>query len=277
MAIDVLVYGSCRVHRPIDEAAASGRCGYEHGGSRAYLHSIGEAVQRLRWLKGEIEIPEKLAPLIFSRDRIPDVDPTRRDASLGSDVALIEVCSEKELLLGDVRLQMNYLNANLLRSLGPRGSVWWGELVHDGEPSRASIEAVLSSPEFLDAGFGEVEESILVETRCVKTDDARLEKALKQFRELWRKPFVIVTHVGLPLKSGRLLRDRLAFIERLRSIATRLAIPMFEPAPVITAVGRNRALQRNGEDLDHYAPSFELMYGWYLVNRVAVPALLQAA
>ena len=144
---------------------------------------------------------------------------------------------------------------------------------HEGAASREIVEAILQSPDFAEHGFGPVEAHDLRNTRCEIDDEDRLRDGLTALCAEWGKPIVVVSHVGLPLVSGRWLSGREAFIQRLKRVGHDLGITVFEPATVINQVGRQFALQRDGEDVDHYAPRFERIYGWYLLNRVIRPAL----
>lgn len=265
--------GSCRVHGPMREIAASGRCHYVHGGSRAYLHSVGEALQRLNWGLGARAIDDRLAPYCFATERAPCVTAESVRALESCDLLLLEISSAKELLCDRVNLQLNYLHRHLLSALGETGAAWWREVVTKGGASRETAEKVIGSRDFMERGFSDFDATVLREMRCVTMDAARLDVALAQLRDLWRKPIVIVTHVGLPLKSGARLAEREAFIGTLRHVCANHSVPCFEPSSVISVVGRAFALEDGGEDLDHFHPQFEPIYGWYLLNRVIGSAL----
>ncbi|QEN87672.1 hypothetical protein FZC33_15695 [Labrys sp. KNU-23] len=267
----IFVLGSCRLHRPMEEIAATGRCTYSYGRSRAYLHSVGEAVQRLRWMRGEGLIPDGMAPYVFSTERTPVLSANAQREQTKADFLLVEVASEKELICDGVYLQLNYLNHHLLSPLGEGGKAWWKEMLQKRRISAATAEKVIASEQFAEAGFGEAEARILRDTYCEIADENALRLSLAELKRLWGKPMAAVSHVGLPLQDGRVLHSREAFIARVKKVGAELGIPVFEPRGVIEAVGRTRALERQGADLDHYDPNFEQMYGWYLLNRVIKP------
>ncbi|PRH87613.1 hypothetical protein C5L14_13540 [Labrys okinawensis] len=267
----VFVLGSCRLHRPMEEIAATGRCSHYDGGSRAYLHSVGEAVQRLRWMRGELTIPDGMAPYVFSTERVPRLSANAQKEQAKADFLLVEIASEKELICDGIYLQLNYLHRHLLSPLGEGGKLWWKEMLQKRSISADTAQKVIASEQFAEAGFGEADARILRNARCELADENALRQGLIELRQLWGKPMAAVSHVGLPLQDGRVLQSREAFIARVKKIGGELGIPVFEPRGVIEAVGRTRALERQGADLDHYDPGFEQMYGWYLLNRVIKP------
>lgn len=267
----VFVLGSCRLHRPMEEIAATGRCSHYDGGSRAYLHSVGEAVQRLRWMRGECQIPDGMAPYVFSTERAPRLSANAQKEQAKADFLLVEVASEKELICDGIYLQLNYLHRHLLSPLGDGGKLWWKEMLQKRCISAETAKKVIASEQFAEAGFGEADARILRDAYCEIADEGALRQGLIELKQLWGKPMAAVSHVGLPLQDGRVLQSREAFIERVKKIGAELGIPVFEPRGVIEAVGRTRALERQGADLDHYDPGFEQMYGWYLLNRVIKP------
>ncbi|MBP0579915.1 hypothetical protein J8I29_11405 [Labrys sp. LIt4] len=267
----VFVLGSCRLHRPMEEIAATGRCSHYDGGSRAYLHSVGEAVQRLRWMRGELTIPDGMAPYVFSTERVPRLSANAQKEQAKADFLLVEIASEKELICDGIYLQLNYLHRHLLSPLGEGGKLWWKEMLQKRSISADTAQKVIASEQFAEAGFGDADARILRNARCELADENALRQGLIELRQLWGKPMAAVSHVGLPLQDGRVLQSREAFIARVKKIGGELGIPVFEPRSVIEAVGRTRALERQGADLDHYDPGFEQMYGWYLLNRVIKP------
>ncbi|MDT3382093.1 hypothetical protein RNI52_32505 [Labrys neptuniae] len=267
----VFVLGSCRLHRPMEEIAATGRCSHYDGGSRAYLHSVGEAVQRLRWMRGECQIPDGMAPYVFSTERVPRLSANAQKEQAKADFLLVEVASEKELICDGIYLQLNYLHRHLLSPLGEGGKLWWKEMLQKRCISAETAKKVIASEQFAEAGFGEADARILRNARCELADEDALRQGLIELKQLWGKPMAAVSHVGLPLQDGRVLQSRETFIARVKKIGAELGIPVFEPRGVIEAVGRTRALERQGADLDHYDPGFEQMYGWYLLNRVIKP------
>lgn len=276
MTVDILTFGSCRIHGPMREIAASGRCVWSHGGSPAYLHSMGELLQRLEWAQGARVLDDRFAPYCFSTRKTPAVMQKSRRPIDSCDLLLAEISSAKELICEGVYLQLNYLHRNLLSGLGEAGASWWREVVAQGQASPAGADRIIRSAAFREKGFTDFDATVLRETRCVVADADRLDAAFRELRRLWRKPIAIVSHVGLPLADGARLAERESFIDLLRAACAKQDIPCFEPSSLIPLVGRAFALEKDGDDLDHVNPTFEPIYGWYLLNRVVEPALAAA-
>lgn len=276
MGVDILTFGSCRLHGPMREIAATGRCVWSHGGSPAYLHSMGELLQRLEWAQGARVLDDRFAPCCFSTEKTPAITQKTIRALGACDLLLAEISSAKELICEGVHLQLNYLHRNLLSGLGEAGASWWREVVAQGQASRDSADRIIRSTAFQNKGFSDFDAMVLRETRCVVADADRLDAAFRELRRLWRKPIAIVSHVGLPLANGARLAERESFIDLLRAACARQNIPCFEPSSLIPLVGRAFALEKDGDDLDHVNPTFEPIYGWYLLNRVVAPTLATA-
>lgn len=96
------VIGSCRIHGPL-----RGRPGYQPI-LPGYTHTAKEAIQRMRFVRGELKIPDSVSPYVFSRPRPPLVARKYRKALESSDVVLVEICSAKEVSLAGYWLNLNY-------------------------------------------------------------------------------------------------------------------------------------------------------------------------
>lgn len=97
------VIGSCRVHGPLRD-----RPGYQKS-VVGYTHTAKEAIQRVRFVRGEVKISDHVAPFVFSRDSAPSV--TDAQSLEDSDVVLVEICSAKEMQLDGYWLNLNYVAA----------------------------------------------------------------------------------------------------------------------------------------------------------------------
>lgn len=102
------VVGSCRIHGPL-----RGRPGYQKV-LPGYTHTAKEAIQRLRFVRGQDRIPESVAPYVFSRDRTPEVTLAHRKALQDSDVVVVEICSAKEVFWHGYWLNINYAQTRSL-------------------------------------------------------------------------------------------------------------------------------------------------------------------
>lgn len=100
------VIGSCRVHGPLRN-----KSGYQRV-IPGYTHTAKEAIQRLRFIRGEVQIPDRIAPYVFSRPKAPIVTDAHRRALQSSDVVIVEVCSAKDALYDGFWLNVNYANVH---------------------------------------------------------------------------------------------------------------------------------------------------------------------
>lgn len=96
------VVGSCRVHGPL-----RAKVGYQPV-LPGYTHTAKEAIQRLRFVRGDLQIPNPVAPYVFSRRVAPKVSRKHLQALENSDVTLVEICSSKEVSRDGYWLNLNY-------------------------------------------------------------------------------------------------------------------------------------------------------------------------
>ena len=73
-----------------------------------YTHTAKEAIQRIRFVRGELKIPNRVAPYVFSRPHAPLVGRKHRKALASSDIVLVEICSAKEVSINGYWLNLNY-------------------------------------------------------------------------------------------------------------------------------------------------------------------------
>jgi len=98
----IYVVGSCRVHGPL-----RGRPGYQRP-IVGYTHTAKEAIQRIRFVRGEVSIPNAVAPFVFARQQTPVVTAAHRKSLDSADVVVVEVCSAKDVFLDGYSLNLNY-------------------------------------------------------------------------------------------------------------------------------------------------------------------------
>jgi len=262
----VLVIGSCRVHRPV-AGQDKKRMHYLTGGVGAYTHTAKEAVQRLEALRGDHAVAPHLAKYVYATGGVPADASCRPEELRRSEVLVVEVSSEKEVVVDDVYLQLNYLASTLIAPLGKEGKAWWSQLLRHGEPDARTVAAVLATPAAASLSNGD--RYVLHSARLQRSTRASLRQDMIRLMQLSGRPVLIVTHVDLGQMEPGALEGRSRFVACVKQAAEGLpGISVFDPTPVVAAFGKQFALNDDGGDVNHYAAAFEPILGRLLATKV---------
>lgn len=103
--LDITPIGSCRIVNPIKDSRERLNYSMNRTRSYGYCHSAAEIVQAVKFIHGKIEIPDGIWPLVArGKDRNRITNENFRVA----DGYVVEICSDKEVRLGDHFIQINY-------------------------------------------------------------------------------------------------------------------------------------------------------------------------
>ncbi|SMX36490.1 hypothetical protein [Maliponia aquimaris] len=250
--------GSCRITTPLKLGQASHGLRLNLGRSYGYCHSPAEAVQQARFLRGELDIPAEVWPLVSrSRDR----DETAGQEHAQSDLYLVEISSAKELTLDGFSIQLNYLRAGFAEFFADtdRARRYW-DLAETGDSA--------ATEEFLAKTWGRnrkqrAEAATLsrIRRRLVTPDSLRAD--LQTLAALLTE-VVFVTHVDAVTPDGQVIASRSALIGMLRAETRALGLPCYDPTELMVEYGQAAALEDDSTSLAHFTPEFSaaLMADW---------------
>ncbi|MHA3837570.1 hypothetical protein ACXR8F_17770 [Terrabacter sp. AAH1] len=243
----VLALGSCRVFRPLHRLHSAGKLDllyYARSPHWWFTHSAGEAIQYLEALRGEVEIPTPLRPLICETTAdLPD--DLSDDARFGSpDVAVLEISTLKAFHSNRLRLNMQRV---------------WGY----AHASSVNAAAVLAGQKV----------NWPHDRRLIADLDVRRESAevvadqIRQIRELVGVPLLTVDHLFATTTNGDPIPGRSQITALLGDVSDGDSIALHSTRPLIEQHGESIALQ----DATHYAADFEPLAGdamWTSIERL---------
>ncbi|RYE97308.1 MAG: hypothetical protein EOO77_39290, partial [Oxalobacteraceae bacterium] len=98
--------GTCRLNSPLRRGAVRHGFKISDGRNYGYTHTSTEALQQLRFMLGEHDIPDNLVPLICRNSMTVPVTAAHER----SDLYFVEISSAKSLTCEGWATQLNYVS-----------------------------------------------------------------------------------------------------------------------------------------------------------------------
>jgi hypothetical protein len=261
--------GSCRILTPLRRTRSS--LGFRLADARyqGFIHTSAEALQALRFIRGEIAYPEKLLPLIA---RSPDLPELTAPADLQQpDAYVIELSSAKHVHIGEYSIQLNYTHR------------YFQDFFNDRERDKkfyrmAQADRLAERREWLEtepsfAKLSEENRELLASIEMEELDGDAMRADLAAILErTGDTPVLIQTHVDANDPAGNPLPRRQDVIETVTEVAHELGLPLLDPSPAMHAMGQMLAMEKGGRDLTHFTPRFADQLGRIIVNQYVRPA-----
>lgn len=267
----IAIIGSCRTRNGFIEMVSRGEV---RGvlGERPLTHTAPEALQALRYFRGERVIPSYLAPFIFERDECPPAGSATRRLVDSVDTFIVEICERKHIHYRDWYLQQNYFARGFVQKHAGAMLKWY-RTFGQGKPIDSDlVEATLAALNKAGAEIGAYTRDLLAETRLETHDGAALRQTLRQLVAYPDKQWIFVSHFTIPGDEGAIMRDRRQLAEELAAAAAELGCDFFDPTEFIRTYGRETVLDANGADIYEYAPAFLKTVARKLIALAQAPA-----
>ncbi|MFV0300478.1 MAG: hypothetical protein ACK5IP_06305 [Paracoccus sp. (in: a-proteobacteria)] len=261
--------GSCRITTPMRLAQARYGFVMNRSGVYGFCHSSAEAVQMVRYFRGEIEFPADIVHVIARSPEAVDA-AVPAAAHTRSDVYVVELSSAKIVTIGDFHVQQNYLNSAYLDFFSNPGRAkdFW-DAVDAGD--QAGIDAVLLAKW---SGSAEQQEA------CALL--RRLRRRLVTYEELFHDMLYLqeklgdvlfVTHVNALTLAGETIPSRADFIGMVERVASELGVAVYNPTAAMNAFGQIHAIEDYSDSLAHFTEDFSNVvfddwYSGFLASRV---------
>jgi hypothetical protein len=264
----VAVIGSCRVYDPFEELANLGRAVRVWANASSATHSFGEAQQSVRYTRGEIDIPEKLAPFIFEPPVLPARTAAGRRILNSVDTVFVEICDLRQIWYEPYYFQANCFYTAFVSKFGAPLLPWYRVLASGTAVSDEMVATALAKLTDRSAEDRALVESVMRQTRIKSVDADLAAIALDELMFDRAKQWVLVSHFVVPGLAGTQMQDRVELIDVVGQAASRNKVTMFDPSVLLTRHGREVALASEGGDIYHYNPDF---------NETVAGAMLGAA
>lgn len=255
-ALRVLVLGSCRVHDPLIAAHRLGQVEYLNRRlkSRApmYLQDINEMIQFVRLASAEIPLPPEIAPFAFRSWRFDRQMPVVLRAA---QRIVIEVCTDKYYHAMGYALSTNEIHRQLVAPAGAAGALWWTEVNSNNGPRHdaiAGVETALRQSGVLT----DAHRLMLREIALTRLSSEAIADGMVRLLALTVAPVLVMPHVAVRLADGTFLAERTDHIEKTLAAARRLGLLVLDPHSFVERDGQQRALDKGGTDVHHYAKDY---------------------
>jgi len=264
--------GTCRIHTPLRRGA--GRYPIRPVLTRNYgfVHTSSEALQQLRFMFGETDLPEDVRRLTFRPSVSADFDV---QTHARADLYLVELSSTKLLTVDGYPIQINYM------------ARYFGDFFADKERSR--MFWALSAPRRLAERRRLLREDFAFQRLCAadrdlleriqKRDlgDDEIERDMREIADrLGGDNLVFVTHVDAQTPDNVPIEQRRKLIAAVRAAARKMDVRCFDPTRLMRALGQANAMENGGLDLTHYTDLFcdrlcDTWYTTFVVPRMGDP------
>ena len=246
----ITVIGTCRVHHPLRNLEKRGLIKLNNGGLASFVHSTPEALLRLKVLLGvEAYDPDIIKLQVGESD---DLKLTA-DADFNfseSDLLILEVSTIKAVSVDGSPLQFNEVNRHLCTPFGDYGKVLRQNLNHAFNNRQGSVTPPdMESPK--DMPLGHL--NIIKKLHPVVMDDNLISADLDEIRKIAKIPVLLVNHINLPGKDGKLIASRDKLCNILNEYSKSKSLEIFNPSTMFETYQPEILLMKNGEDLNHYA------------------------
>ncbi len=249
------VIGSCRVHDPLKEIARSGRGVFLWSAFNSFTHTPAEAAQHIAFCRKRLEIPEPFAPYILRQDKVPVLDGRLPNLVESCTTFMVEMSGLNYLRCGHYIFNQDYFSQQFVRGSGP-GVLDWHRNLSAAPPAPEKARAAMASLAESGKAPGIAAEEIVFTLRNLplspETFRAELSKVVFEPSRRW----IFVPHFNVSEDPAEQIAKRVVLRDLLRRDAAALGCDFYDPTPIVARAGRAAALEGDGVDTYHYAPSF---------------------
>lgn len=241
--------GSCRIATPL--RLQRSEFGFKLKQTRVYgfCHSSAEAVQMMRYLQGQVDLPPEIAHLVARRSPATLAAAAHHPA----DLYIIEISSAKVLRIGDTCIQLNYLTTEYSDFFADRAraSGFWKVVATDDQ---AVIDRFLGA-NWSDTDHRRRDGHLLRRIRRSDTSEAALRRDIRTLIDALPAT-LFVTHVNALKPDGRPIASRARFIAMVEAAVRAEGGIVYNPTAAMHRVGQNFAIEDNSDSLAHFTQDF---------------------
>ncbi len=246
----ITAIGSCRISTPFKVAPLAHPVVNNTDRIYGYTHTSAEALQQIRFLRGEFTPTAEMQPLLMPN---VDMEALADTTHPTSDIYFVELSSTKELRIADTQVQLNYVTRHFADFFADklRARDFWS--LADGGQEVTKL-AFLNEQESFQSLSGSDQTLLQNLTRTLSTPES-LSRDLTEIRD--RLPNVVfITHCNALTKNREPIASRAAYIAMVEEVAQDLNMPIFNPTASMQAFGQHAAMSDAETSLSHYSEDF---------------------
>ena len=246
----VTVIGTCRVHHSLRDLEKRGLIKLNNGGLASFVHSTPEALLRLKVLLGtEAYLSDIVKLQVGESKEVKLTADTGFDFS-ESDLLVVEVSTIKAVSINENPLQFNEVNRHLCTPFGEFGKALRKNLYHAFNKRQAFVTLPdIDPPADMPKQFLE----FIPKLHPVVMDKDLIYSDLNEIRKIAKIPVLLVNHINLPGKDGKLITSRNKLCHIMNDYAKSEGLEIFNPSVMFETHKPEVLLMKDGEDLNHYA------------------------
>ena len=256
----IVVIGTCRVHHPIRKMGEEIQL--LNDVNQGFVHTTSEVVQRIKYLNGAYEYPVEAENFQLNGQSAKLIPNEKFE---NADVILIEISSRKIIEFQQHHLQLNNLMKQV-RSFDKEVSEKWIKQLRDAWVENKKITEM--KPEGFPNSISLNDRKVLSFSTAKIQSNIELENEINEINKLTKGKVIFVTHIDATPATGVNLVSRTKLIEAITESCQKSSIPFINPTELIKKHTQKVALEKNGEDIDHYNPEFLSTVGEFLLKEI---------
>ena len=242
--------GSCRIATPLRLAKKDYGFTVSHNRNYGFCHTTAEAVQLMRFMRGEVVPPAEVWPMIA---RGVDRDEMLAERPPIADLFVVEISSAKRLMVGNTCIQLNYF-ANEFRAFfdnKARVSQFWAV---GRTEDQTRIDAFLQQT-WSETAEQRQDSALLRQVRLTLTTDDEMRADIRTLID--ELPAVLfITHVDARKPNGETIPSRSSFINTVTRIVREEGGVLYDPTARMREVGQEAAIEDFSDSLAHFTEDF---------------------
>jgi hypothetical protein len=275
--MEILGLGACLLWAPLCDLAKTGRVTdtwSRLGINTPAVYTLDEAIQTIRFFRGEDDVPAELRALCALPPGAPSPG-TGRELAMSPQLILVEINSPVRVCYGRHCLNraavQNHILAPLAKKAPGLPADWYYRGLMNGNRQfqlDCAEKLIAVVKEIDDLPNPELSRSVLREAVPLRRDLDEIIVCLEQLATLLPAPMAIVTYTHEYMPDGRPLPWPPDFVELQISAAERLGLPTFRPSELVQSRGIDGAMR---EDRVHYQDGFVPLLAdelWQFVEKV---------
>ena len=248
--ITVSIIGTCRVHHPLRGMVKQNLISVNNGGMDTFVHSTSEILFRLKALLKLEKYEKDLVKFQVGEGENLILEPNKDYKFNNSDILIIELSTIKAVFVEDKPLQFNEVNRHVCTPFGEFGKSLRANINNSFNTRSSSVEFPKDE---LPETFGEDLQNLVTRLRPLVMNSSEIAFDLDEIQRLAGIPILLVNHINLPGRDGKLITSRNRLCAIVNEYAEARKIAIFNPITLFESHKPEELLMKNGEDLNHYA------------------------
>jgi len=201
---------------------------------------------------------EHLLKLQVGESKEKKLNPDEGFDFSNSDILVIEISTIKTVSFLNNPLQFNEINRHMCTPHGEFGKMLFQNLNQSWNNRKNYVDLPeIVIPESYPIDYVEIINNL----KPVVLSEKEIFKDLKEISSLIKIPILIVNHINLPGRDGKLITSRNKLCNIINKYSEIENIAVFNPVEIFTRYKKEDLLMKNGEDLHHYAKENLLIVG----------------